>query len=230
MRKYLAVLLLTAMIGHAQSPYSQPKMVAKFYKGDSSEAFHNALNAVVANLAQGDNAVFRICSKLEPVEAFATAAGRPITILRDIKHYRLALNDLYFATFSGCGFASSSVPGPVEFWAVPRNTHLETDTIIAANRLSFMEFSDPANIKEFTQNIASFKKHLQEHPHAFGFILTYSLGKRNKKLNTNLQRAERILGKPGSALKYKSFRQTWDGIEDSYISLDYPYLLIVELS
>lgn len=229
-RRLIVIALLTGNI-FGQVKVSKPKMISKFYKGDSYEAFDNALTKVAGHIQNGDKLIIRLCTREKFPEALALSAGRPATtILRNAKNYDINFDDIYFATYSKCAFSGNRTPAPVEFWLVPMNSMLESDSKIPATNLKINEYRYSDDLNQFKKDLRSFNRYLSENPAAHGYLLGYSRSTRAKKLMKNIEFAKLYLRNAGLSDRFKIFLQQWSGIEDNDVDLGFPYLLEIEIT
>lgn len=200
MKRLLIIVLVAACFltnpGHSQDS-DQPKLVATWrlgYEDYNEFIYHTLEEFAFGYLKEHPQAKFvaRLCSTERMPVALVGSYGFAFSLPRGADGIPLPASKIVLARWSKCENKSE------QYWFVPENSHLESDEMIAAdkvhaNRWLVDDFGDqglPAGEQEFADNIKRFIAELRNDPQAEGFIIR-NLKTRKRKVKEAWEQIQR---------------------------------------
>lgn len=174
---------------------SKPELIGTWRGGEDFREFlyHKTQRmAFDAKENPSNKIVARICSKDKDILlALMSSVGFAYDFLSYTQFENIPNQQVFLAISSKCVGKSSKIFE--EYWVVPRNTNLEYDEIILAEKVNAKRFlvgnyenyeSQPAR-KEFNGYLEQFIKNLKDNPKSEGFIVSKW---NSRKTNRNIQK------------------------------------------
>lgn len=197
---------------------SKPELIGTWIGGeDFREFLYHKTQRMAFDAKENPDSkiVARICSKERNIPlALMSSVGFAYDFLSFTQFENIPNQQVFLAISSKCIGKSSKTFE--EYWIVPRNTNLEYDEIILAEKIDAKRFlvgyyendeSQPA-LKEFNGYIEQFIKNLKDNQKSEGFIVSkWNSGKTNRNIQKVLQqiRKEKINIDRVKIVKKKTF-------------------------